>query len=51
MSVTYSALTADLQRDPSILHGMQLEAWGQSPVNEIEIRESGPVTTVIAVDS
>jgi hypothetical protein len=51
MAATYSALTSDVQRDPSILHGMQLEAWAASPLSEITTTEHHGVTTVTAVDS
>ncbi|MDO5865987.1 MULTISPECIES: hypothetical protein [Paenarthrobacter] len=47
---TFSVLTSDLRRDPSILQGIEQEL-GARPgyVTSVTITEHGPVTTVTAV--
>lgn len=47
--MTFSALTSDIQRDPTILHAMELEAWAASPINDVAVTVHGPVTTVRAL--
>lgn len=48
---TFSALTTDIQRDPTILHAMQLEAWALHPDLDLDVKTvvAGPVTTVMVV--
>lgn len=48
---TYSALTSDLDRDPTILPRMQLEAWALHPDLDLDVKTivTGPVTTVMVV--
>lgn len=48
---SYSALTSDIQRDPTILQAMKLEAWALDPWRDLDVTVTvhGPVTTVMVV--
>ena len=55
LPVTFSALPSDVQRDPSILQGMELEAWSRTvnvvPHGRFFTVTDGAVITVTAVEA
>lgn len=55
LPVSFSALTSDIERDPSLLQSMQLEAWSRTvntlPHGKVLTVIDGPITTVKAVRS